>query len=137
MKKQTWISAPLYAAAGLIIGLQPATGSAQESTTTTVQVTTTDGTTTSAPPLSKGAMPVQTVDTVTNPDGTTTVTRTRTLSATGAAPARTRTKQMTFNADGSLASQSTTEVRSASDGTILRERSSSLAITDGEVVRSR
>jgi len=82
-------------------------------------------------------MPVHSVDTVINADGTTTVTRTRTLSATGAAPNRVRTKEMTFNADGGLASQTTTEVRTATDGTVLSERSSSRTTADGEIARTR
>ncbi|WP_018990976.1 hypothetical protein [Aromatoleum toluclasticum] len=146
MKLHPGISVSFYAAASLAFGLHSGLAPAQEATTTATTTAelepaattvTTDGTAAVSALRSKGAMPVQSVETVTNADGTTTVTRTRTLSATGAAPKRVRSKEMTFNAEGGLASQTTTEVRTASDGTVLSERSSSRTIAGGEVAHAR
>lgn len=145
MKLHPAISGSFYAAAALAFGLHSSLAPAQEATTTATTVAepapsdatvATDGMAAAGVARSKGAMPVQGVDTVINADGTTTVTRTRTLSATGAAPNRVRTKEMTFNADGSLASQTTTEVRTTTDGAVLTERSSSRTTADGERTRS-
>ena len=141
MKLHHGISVSFYAAAALAFGLHSSIAPAQEATTTATTAAeptpadatvAADGTAAAGVARSKGAMPVQSVESVINADGTTTVTRTRTLSATGAAPNRVRTKEMTFNADGGLASQTTTEVRTATDGTVLNERSSSRTTVDGE-----
>ena len=145
MKLHPGISVSFYAAAALAFGLHSSLAPAQEATTTATTAAepapsdatvTTDGTAAAGVSRSQGAMPVQSVETVINADGTTTVTRTRTLSATGAAPARVRTKEMTFNAEGGLASQTTTEVRTATDGTVLSERSSTRTTADGKLARS-
>ena len=146
MKLHPGLSVSFYAAAALAFGLQSSLATAQEATataTTTAEVESSGTTLSTDSPAgagvspANGAMPQHSVATVLNADGTTTVTRTRTLSATGAAPTRMRTKDMTFNVDGGLASHTTTEVRTASDGTVLSERSSSRAVADGEFVRTR
>lgn len=143
MKKLPLVPALLSA---LILGL-PAVAHAQEVTNgTTTQVEATDDTSVTVSAASSarvtatstgGAQPLRTTDTVSNEDGSRTVTRTISHSATGAAPARTRTKEMTFNADGSLATHSSTEIRTAADETVLRERTSSITVGDGAAVRSR
>ncbi|NMG73388.1 hypothetical protein [Aromatoleum diolicum] len=137
MKRTSWITAPLCATAALFIALHGTTVGAADSDDLTAEGVKLrgDGSVDDSQPM--GAAPVQTVETVTNPDGTTTVTRVRTLSATGAAPTRNRSMEMTFGTDGGLLEQSRTDIRTNADGVVVRERSSSLELIDGVPVRTR
>lgn len=84
-----------------------------------------------------GAAPVVNVETTVNEDGTTTVTRSVSLSATGEAPNRSRSTESTFDADGALVGRTRTDVRTNADGVVVRERTTTLERVDGEMVRTR
>ena len=137
MKRTSWISTPLCAIAVLFIAAHGTTVGAAGSDDFTTQGVKLrdDGSVDDTRP--NGAAPVKTVETITNPDGTTTVIRSRTLGATGQAPNRTRTREMTFSADGKLLEQSRSDVRTNADNVVVRERTSSIETIDGEAVRTR
>lgn len=137
MKKLSWISAPLCAATVLLGALHGANVLAAGMDDLTVGGVKLRGDGTVDDTQPNGANPVQTLQTVTNPDGTTSVIRTRTLSATGEAPARARTMEMTFSADGQLLGQTRTDTRTNAAGVIVRERTRSSDLVNGEMVETR
>lgn len=162
MKRTSWIAAPLCASLALFVALHGTTvgaagaddftaegvklrgdGSIDDSQPGAVAASGDivngvklrgDGTVDDSQP---GAAPVFTAETVTNPDGSTTVIRVRTLEATGAAPARTRTVETTRDADGALMERTRSDLRTNVDGIAVREKVDSLQIIDGTAVRTR
>lgn len=131
MTTKSWLALPLCATVALFVALHATplhAAGADDFTPDGVKLRG-DGSVDDSQP--SGAMPVVTNETVVNPDGTTTVIRTVSQSATGAAPERTRTMEMSFDADGRLVQQSRNETRTNADGVVVRERSRSMEFVDG------